>query len=464
MQKRQGVSTPPDRSGDSGQRRRDGYIYIGLLAGLLVVGFVAMNLGEQEQSGEVIAVTAADTAVAPSSTSPSSVVAPSTSTSVLTSTTSSTLPATTSTTTSTTSTIPLANRSLERIDSVFGNIAPKSVAATSNGLFFAQNMMYRHTVTVYDEFGSLLRTIDDRVDLAEYGFPDRGVAQGAPVEAASTSDGSYVYVSNYAMYGPGFGPEPDDSCTNSGWDNSFVYRVDANTLDIDQVIEVGAVPKFLAVSPDDQYVVVSNWCSYDVSIIDTTYGREIARVDIGRHPRGVAISSDSSTAYVTEMGGTDIAVIPLDEIGRPDTAIIPPNSIDAVIGDWNLDFEIDWIEDVGNGPRSVVLSPDDQWLYATLNGDGKVVKIDADTGEVVESVRTGDAPRSMAMSGDGSVLYIVNYFSDSLSKVVTDSFEEVQEIPTADKPIGITVDPLRATVWVSSYSGVLQIFEDQVVE
>ena len=31
-----------------------------------------------------------------------------------------------------------------------GNISPKSVAASGTGLVFAQNMMYRHTVTVYD--------------------------------------------------------------------------------------------------------------------------------------------------------------------------------------------------------------------------------------------------------------------------------------------------------------------------
>ncbi|NNC79467.1 MAG: peptidoglycan-binding protein, partial [Acidimicrobiales bacterium] len=103
-------------------------------------------------------------------------------------------------------------------------------------------------------------------------------------------------------------------------------------------------------------------------------------------------------------------------------------------------------------------------LYATLNGEGRVVKIDLETGEVIAKVRTGNAPRSMAMSADGEVLYVVNYNSDTMSKVLTDSFEEVQEVRTADKPIGITVDPQNANVWVSNYSGVLQIFEDAVVE
>lgn len=374
--------------------------------------------------------------------------------------TTTTAPTTTTTTTTTTvppTTIPLADRSLLRVDNVYGNIAPKSVTATPGGLFFAQNMMYRHSVTVYDDQGSLLRTIDDRVDLAAFGIEGGVVARGAPVEAAPNSDGSFVYVSNYAMYGPGFGPEPDDGCNDTGWDNSFVYRVGASDLEIDQVIEVGAVPKFLDVTPDDRLIVVANWCSFDVSIIDTASGVEVSRIDIGRHPRGIAISSDSSTAYVTEQGGSRIAVIDLDAIQQPDFAALAAGGST----DWAADLELEWIDDVGLGPRSLVLSPDDQFLYATLNGDGRVVKIDLETNTVQSGTRTGEAPRSMAISNDGEALYIVNYDSDSLSKVLTESMEEVEELTTADKPIGITVDPVSSNVWVSHYSGVLQIYEDQ---
>ena len=382
---------------------------------------------------------------------PTTTVAPATSTSTSSS-------STTSTSTTTTSTIPLAQRQLSRVDQVFGDIAPKSVTSTGNGLFFAQNMMYRHTVTVYDEQGSLLKTINDRVDFADFGRPELGVARGAPVESAPTSDGEFVYVSNYHMYGDAFGPQPTDSCGNTGWDNSFVYRVDSETLEIDQVIEVGATPKFLAVSPDDRWIVVSNWCSFDASIIDTELGVEVARVNMGRHPRGVAISSDSSTAYVTQMGGTDIAKIPLGDLDGAGSQTPGPY---GTIIPTAPELEIEWLRDIGRGPRTVLLSPDDSTLFVTLNGEGTVVKVDAESGEVLETVRTGDAPRSMAISSDGEALYVVNYDSDTLSKIITETFEEVQELKVADKPIGITIDEESSDVWVSAYSGVLQIFEDQ---
>ena len=76
------------------------------------------------------------------------------------------------------------------------------------------------------------------------------------------------------MYGAGFGPEGLDSCTPaSGTDPSFVYRIDMRTKAIDQVIPVGAVPKYVAVTPDDKTVLVTNWCSWDLSVIDVATHR-----------------------------------------------------------------------------------------------------------------------------------------------------------------------------------------------
>ena len=92
-----------------------------------------------------------------------------------------------------------------------------------------------------------------------------GISRGAPVEAAFSTDGREVYVSNYSMYGAGFGPEGSDTCSpSSGYDDSFVYRVDVQRLVVDQVIKVGPVPKYVATTPDSRYVLVTNWCGYDL--------------------------------------------------------------------------------------------------------------------------------------------------------------------------------------------------------
>jgi len=358
-------------------------------------------------------------------------------TSTTTSTTSTTTTSTTTTTTTTTLP-PSAEGRLELIEEVWGDIAPKSVVASGAGLFFAQNMMYRHTITVYDTIGNLVKTISDRVDLADYGIEGyEGTHQGSPVEAVFTSDGKFAYVSNYQMYGDGFSRAGGDGCNLGGWDESFLYRVDTQDLEIDQVIPVGAVPKFLAITPDDTYVLVTNWCTFDMSVVATATGEEVTRVDLGRHPRGIAVTKDGSKAYASVMGGTDIAIVDLG------------------------DFSVDWLRDVGRSPRHLILSPDDDILYVTLNGEGTVIKIDLGTGDTVGRVATGNAPRSMAISTDGQSLYVVNYNSDTVSKVLTSDMTEVQELPANDKPIGITYDPETGNVWVSTYSGSLMIFSDR---
>lgn len=335
---------------------------------------------------------------------------------------------------------------LERIDSLTADLASKSVVASGTGYFFAQNMMYRHTITVFDENEQLVATIPDSVDLAAFGFDvPSGSYQGAPVEAAFSPDGRYGYVSNYQMYGPGFGSGAGDNCNRGEGQNSYVYRLDTALLGgpgspIDAVYEVGSVPKYLQVTPDNHYLLVTNWCSFDMSVIDLESGDLIRSIPLGRHPRGIVVSSDSKTAYATVMGGSDIAVIDLERIEHSD------------------ELELGWLKGVGANPRHLVISPDNQTLYVTLNGEGTVIKVDLATGEVVDRVRTGNAPRSMAIADDGHTIYVVNYESDTMSQVRTSDFEILQSFNTAHHPIGITFDTASREVWVSAYSGVIHVY------
>ncbi len=315
--------------------------------------------------------------------------------------------------------------------------SPKSVVATQRGLVFAQNMIYRHTISVFDDrTHELVKTIPDRVTLSQFGFPKYASAvRGGPVEAAATPDGQYMYVSQYSMYGPGFSHPGDDNLgPGSGVDPSFVYRVSTKTLAIDQIIKVGSVPKYVAVTPDGRYVLVTNWVSFTLSVIDASEGRVVKTISLGRHPRGIAVDSSSKIAYVAIMGGTDIAKVRLS------------------------DFRVSWIKRVGSAPRHLVISPDDRYLYATLNGSGQVVKIDLATDKTIDRVSTGNQPRSMAISGDGRSLYVVNYESDSVSKVRSKDMAVLQEVQVGHHPIGVTYVNSRRETWVCCYSGVFYVF------
>ena len=347
--------------------------------------------------------------------------------------------------------LPNDRLTLEPIATLTGNLAPKSIVASGTGLYFAQNMMYVHTVSVFDETKRLIKTIDDSVDLKAFGYDVEGDSyQGAPVEAAFTSDGSLAFVSNYRMYGPGYDPQAGgDTCEKDEGQDSFAYRIDTGSLEIDHVYPVGPVPKFLAVTPDDRFLLVSNWCGFDVSIIDLAANTPIAEIDVGRYPRGIATTSDGRRAYVAVMGSTDIAVISL-----PALATRPPFQ---VVG---APFLQSYLSGVGLSPRHLLLSPDDRTLYATLSGEDAVVAVDVATGDVLGRVQIGQRPRSMDISDDGTALYVVDYDSDTMSKIRTSDLAVLQQFDTAPRPIGLTYDPLNDEVWVSTYSGVIHVFAE----
>jgi YVTN family beta-propeller protein len=335
--------------------------------------------------------------------------------------------------------LPSDQTVLVRRQRITGHLSPKSVVASPFGLVTAQNMMYTHTISVFTPDGKLKDTIDDSVDLSAFGINGHpGISKGAPVEAAFTHDGKYFYASNYSMYGKNFGPEGKDVCSPAtAADKSFLYRIDAETLKIDQVIPVGSVPKYVAVSPDDSTVLVTNWCSRTVSMVDVTTAKLVETIPVGgAYPRGIAISPDSKTAFIAVMGAERIVKINL------------------------ASQKVSAFAHTGNGPRAILISPDGSYLYVTNNTSGTVSKVDAATGKVLKTVATGDEPRSMAISSDGMAIYVVNYKSSTVSKLRTSDLKTIDKAPTDLHPIGVTYEPTTGSVWVACYGGSIIVYND----
>jgi YVTN family beta-propeller protein len=332
-----------------------------------------------------------------------------------------------------------ADTKMVLVKTITGAISPKSVRSSGNGLVSAHNMMYNHSVTIYDaNTFELIKTVPDSVQLSKFGYSKyTSTYKGAPVEGAYSPDGKYLYVTNYAMYGKGYNHEGHDTCSPaSGYDSSFLYRINLANYEIDNIYPVGSVSKVVEVTPDNKYVLVSNWCSYDLKVISVALQKVIKTIKIGRYPRGIAVSNDSKRAYVAEMGGNQIHVINLE------------------------DFSVSHIP-IGSNPRAIVLSPDNSMMYVTMNLSGKVASWDLVNNKAGKSVKTGNAARSLAISSDGSSLFVVNFVSDTLSKVRTSDMKVIQNIKVCDEPIGITYDSPTSRTWVACYGGAIKIFDNK---
>lgn len=317
-----------------------------------------------------------------------------------------------------------------------GGLTPKSIVHNGNGLFFAQNMMYSHTISVFDENYRLVKTISDRIQPEHFGIKDReGTFRGAPVECAFTPDGKYAYVSNYCMQGDGFEHPGCDTCYGKEYDISYIYKINTESLEIENIIPAGSVPKYLAISPDGKKMLVSNWSSGDVTLFDLSTEKELKRFHVGRFPRGIAIDSKSRYAYVTVMGGTSIQRIDLEELSSSK------------------------FMEVGKGPRHLCIDSRDSLLYVSVNNEGNIARINLHTG-TMQKLFVGSAPRSMVLGKGDRFLYVVNYSASTFSKIDLEQFSVAEKAVTGKNPIGITFNERTNEIWVACYSGSVMVYKD----
>lgn len=324
---------------------------------------------------------------------------------------------------------------------ITGDLAPKSVVASGTGLFSAQNMMYRHTITLFNTAGERLAEIKDLVKLAAFGYSEytEKAYAGAPVEGVFTADGKYLWVSNYNMSGGEFTNPGCDDCIGNDYDPSFLYKINTENQQIESVVKVGSVPKFLTLSPDEKSLFVSNWVSSDISVINLEEEKEIKRITVGPHPRGIAISSDNKTAFVTLMGSTKLAEVNLET------------------------YDVNYIPNLGKSPRSVILAAHDSVLFVSFNSSNTILKYNRFSAEATYC-KTLAGPRSMTLTPDENHLYVVNYFDDAFTKINTTTMTVEAEIKTASKPIGICGNWPESEIWVACYSGKIEIFKDFKLE
>jgi len=316
-------------------------------------------------------------------------------------------------------------------------VVPKSVVSNQHGLMITNNVTYRHNVMLFDTATrEVVQTLKDTVDTDAMGIEGlSGVVSGAPVEATWTQDGQFAYVTQYGLYD--VGTAPDDNCTaGKAIAPSLVYRYSVEEKDWDAAYRVGRVPKYVALSPDDSRLLVTNWCDSNMTVIDTESGKTEHTIPLDTMPRGIVVLPDNKTAYATAMYA--------DKLYRVD---LEAGTSEVVMR-------------TGARPRHLSLSPDGKTVYMTVAGADQIVKLDAATGKVLASAPAGDEPRSMDVSADGTALYVVNYHASTVSKIDAETLEIIDTAPAGVNTIGVTYDDPSGEVWVANYGGTIDIYDD----
>ena len=240
--------------------------------------------------------------------------------------------------------------------------------------------------------------------------------------------------------------------------------------------------------PKGGAIYVTNEFSGDLSVIDGASQTVVKTVQLGKRPRGMALSPDGSTLYVAMTGspvappGADESKLPppdkaADGIGVFDVgsgklervirgvsdpeqlAVDPSGHIWAGSEDLGAVIELDASGGrlasvaLGGSPEGVAVRPGGGAVYASLEDDNKIAVIDPALGKVIARIDTAGRPRSIAFSPDGSRAYVADELGAAVTVIDAAANRRLSDITLQGgkdvRPMGVVVSPDGKRVYVT---------------
>ncbi len=337
---------------------------------------------------------------------------------------------------------PVRSLELRLVKTFPGAVAPKAVALSPDGRWAAVMNLEGMEAWLVD---ARTLEIDRHIDLEPFKEPAEGydysrkkpIASFAqkPVEAVFSPDSRWLWFSlhNGASVVAYDLLEQDVVDPASPHYRAVIRdRAGSNRVWRLPKVPTGRTPKVVEITPDGKQLLVANWHSGTITVVELATRTVTATIQSGASPRfvprGLAIASDSRTAYVANMGGGTISTIDLVALAKVREDAITPN------------------------PRHLALARDGRTLYISENGGGVVLKYDLVEGKELGRAAVGDQTRTIALSRDERVLYAVSNEEGKLVALRTGDLTPLFATPFP-APMGVAVAPDDRRIWVTSYTG-----------
>jgi YVTN family beta-propeller protein len=182
-------------------------------------------------------------------------------------------------------------------------------------------------------------------------------------------------------------------------------------------------------APIGARVYVTNEFSGDLSVVDVATRREIARLPLGKRPRGVRVSPDGGALYVA-LSGSPPAPPGVDESTLP-----PPDRSADGIGMVDLrSGRVTRMIAAGTDPEQSALTLDGRWLFVANEDAARASVIDLTAGAVVAQVPVGAEPEGVDVSPDGRVVYVTSEQDGEVFVIDVASRAVVARVPVGRRP------------------------------
>jgi YVTN family beta-propeller protein len=141
-------------------------------------------------------------------------------------------------------------------------------------------------------------------------------------------------------------------------------------------------PRLWVVNPDNN----------SVGVFDTGTGARLAETAVGAAPRSVAVAPDGRI-WVVNRDSTSISIVSASTLAVVSTVALPRAS----------------------RPYGLVFAPDNQHAYVTLEGSGRVLKLNAANGATLANLAVGPNPQKLSITANGSRLLVSRFVTPPLA-------------------------------------------------
>jgi len=168
---------------------------------------------------------------------------------------------------------------------------------------------------------------------------------------------------------------------------------------IDRTIDTTAEPSLLAYRWDGKQVLVGSTPDRSVTIYDVPTGRVVVRLPLPLEPRNFCSSADDGQLFVSGDG------------------------LDAVVIVFPSSTELDQTILAGHAPGAMAVTHSRTSLYLLVTNpeSGKVMIFDISTRGLVAAVQVGRGPRSIHVTPDDEYALVLNYDSGDVAVIRTRS-------------------------------------------
>ena len=190
-------------------------------------------------------------------------------------------------------------------------------------------------------------------------------------------------------------------------------------------------PSAVAFDPTNHYVYVVNSGSDsvaagNVSVINGTTGKVVARIPVGRSPEGVAVDRANGYVYVTNSESGNVSVI--------------NGAIDQVVGSIS----------VGGMPVGVAVDPANGYVYVASGYSDYLSVINGTTNTMVGTITVGNGPWTLAVDAANGYVFVANTRSNNVTVIDGRTDQVIGSVPVGNGPWGVAVDPANGLVYTTN--------------